>query len=142
MQIEKYLMEKHGFFKKMLEITLEQNKALEKKDLEQFKFYVGEISKIVIQIKELDKGFEAGQAAWNSGKGRAAPDRREKIRHLSGEMEKTIEKIMQLQPDQMKQLTAEQKLLEKEILTFRRERKAVGSYETSQEGARLLDIKK
>ena len=140
--IEKYLTEKHGFFKKMLEITQEQKKVLEKKDMEQFKRYVEEISMIISKIEEIDQRFQTIREAWESGKQSVPPEEKERIRLLSGEIQGTIEQIMKLQPWQMEQLAEEKKLLEKELVTFRRDQKGYGSYEKTQNTARFLDIKK
>lgn len=140
--IEKYLMEKHGFFKKMLEITQEQKKALEKKDVEKFKRCVEEISMIISKIEEIDRRFQTVREAWESGRQTVPPGEKERIHLVSGDIQGTIEQIMKLQPGQMERLTEEKKLLEKELVTFRRDQKSYGSYEKTQTSARFLDIKK
>lgn len=141
-EMEQYLNEKLGCFLKILAIVQEQQNFIQDKNLDRFKLYIVETSKLIEKIKELDNRHKDSQDEWNSGKSGFSRKSYDIVEGLLARIRETIEKISEIQPAQIKHFLEEKRLLEEEVVRVRQDRKLFAGYKNAKKSTGLLDIKK
>ncbi|MBI5184568.1 MAG: hypothetical protein HZA01_02425 [Nitrospinae bacterium] len=141
-EMEQYLNEKLGCFLKILAIVQEQQNFIQDKNLDRFKIYIVETSKLIEKIKELDNRHKDALEEWNSGKLEISKKASAIVDGLVARIRETIEKISKIQPEQIKHFLEEKRLLEEEVVKIRQDRKLFAGYKDAKKSTGLLDIKK
>lgn len=141
-EMEQYLNEKLGCFLKILAIVQEQQNFIQDKNLDRFKVYIEETSKLIEKIRELDNRHKDALEEWNSGKVEISKKASGMVDGLVARIRETIEKISEIQPVQIKHFMEEKRLLEEEVVKIRQDRKLFAGYKDTKKSTGLLDIKK
>lgn len=141
-EMEQYLNEKLRCFVKILAVVQEQQNFIMDKNLDRFKLYIAETSKLIEKIKELDNRYKGVLEEWNSGKSEISKKTSDVVEGLVERIRKTIEKISEIQPEQIKHFLEEKRLLEEEVVKIRQDRKLFAGYKNAGKSTGLLDIKK
>lgn len=141
-EMEQYLNEKLGCFLKILAIVQEQQNFIQDKNLDRFKVYIEETSKLIEKIKDLDNRHKDALEEWNSGKVEISKKASGMVDGLVARIRETIEKISEIQPAQIKHFMEEKRLLEEEVVKIRQDRKLFAGYKDTKKSTGLLDIKK